>query len=248
MRSDRSRLSLAPDAGRHFAPHARPRTSNPRRFASIFCCALFIVALVGAVQGQSGRRVQKHEEIPPVPTPTPLPQASKPKQEAIKKMSILVLVDNAIGMQTSTTAQEIVMQSFGQRLREADAFVITAEATRATRGEAQRRAKNEQERFVVWVALRVNGMSSDPAGISRPNAEDYHIEYGVYEPVTGRTRTYGNVYLRAGYGSIGGVAVGVPRCYPAVFAYEYEFVVGAIDAANRVIKAFNVPLPPVCGG
>jgi hypothetical protein len=211
------------------------------------CAALLVVACACATLGQSGRRVQRQQEIAPVPTPTPLPEAKKPVQEAAKKITLLVLADSSVSMQTSMTAQTIVMQTFGQRLREANALEVNADSTRSSRGEASRRAKEEKERFVVWIALRVEGLSNDPAGISRPNPEDYHIEYGVYAPVTGKSISSGNVYLRAGYGSIGGVRVGAPSCYPATYAYEYEFVYGAIDAANRVMKAFNLIPPPLCG-
>jgi hypothetical protein len=217
------------------------------KFARVLCAALLVVACASAAHGQSGRRVRRQQEIAPVPTPTPEPQAKKPVQEAAKKITLLVLADNSPSMQTSSTAQSIVMQTFGQRLREVSSFELNNESTRSSRGEAARRAKSEKERFVVWVALRVNGIDNDPMGINRPNPENYHIEYGVYAPVTGKSISYGTVYMRAGYGSIGGVRVGAPSCYPATFAYEYEFVYGAIDAANRVIKAFNLIPPPVCG-
>lgn len=217
-----------------------------RGLTHALCVALFAVAFVCAAQAQSGRRVTKREEIAPVPTPTPT-EAKKPVQEAMKKITLLVLADNSISVQASSTAQSIVMQTFGQRLREANAFELNTDSTHSSRGEATRRAKEEKERFVVWITLRVDGMSNDPAGIRRPNPENYHIEYGVYAPVTGKSISSGNVYLRAGYGSIGGVRVGAPSCYPATYAYEYEFVYGAIDAANRVMRAFNLAPPPLCG-
>ncbi|MFN2483225.1 MAG: hypothetical protein ABR554_17335 [Pyrinomonadaceae bacterium] len=222
-------------------------SSVARRLTHALCASLFVFASVCAAGAQSGRRVQRQQEIAPVPTPTPEPEAKKPVQEAAKKITLLVLADNAISAQTSSSAQSIVMQTFGQRLREATSFELNTESTRTTRGEATRKAKEEKERFVVWLSLKVNGSDYDPAGINRPNPENYHIEYGVYAPVTGKSISYGNVYLRAGYGSIGGVRVGAPSCYPATFAYEYEFVYGAIDAANRVMKAFNLVPPPLCG-
>jgi hypothetical protein len=217
-------------------------------FARVLCAALFVVAFVCAGQAQSGRRVQRQTEVAPVPTPTPEPQAKKPVQEAVNKIALLLLADNSVSMQTSTAVQGIVMQTFGQRLREARAFEINAESARASRGEAGKRAKNEKERFVVWIELRYNGFNNDPSSVNRPRAEDYHIEYGVFEPVTGKTKSSGNVYLRPNRGSIGGVTIGAPSCYPATFAYEYEFVYAAIDAANRVMKSFNLIPPPVCGG
>jgi hypothetical protein len=225
----------------------RRRANFTRGLAHGLCAALSVCAFVCAAEAQSGRRVQRQTEIAPVPTPTPLPEAKKPVQEAAKKITLLVLADSMTTMQTSSTAQSIVMQTFGQRLREAHSFEINTESARAARGEASRRAKTETERFVVWIALRADSMNNDPAGMRRPNPEDYHIEYGVYAPVTGKTISSGTVYLRPGYGSIGGVRVGAPSCYPATYAYEYEFVYAAIDAANRVMKSFNLIPPPLCG-
>ncbi|MCA1816648.1 MAG: hypothetical protein LC746_09630 [Acidobacteria bacterium] len=222
------------------------RFSSVARVASLACASLFVVALVASAQ--SGRRVQKREDVPPVPTPTPTPEVKK-KQEALKRIPVVVMADNSLSADVSSTAQGIVMQSIGQRLRESDAFDIHGDSSsRSTRGDAQKRAKGESDSFVVWFALRYSGAMNPTMGVGRPNPEDYHIEYAVYEPTTGKTRAAGNVYLRPGYGSVGGIAVGVPSCYPATFAYEYEFVIGAIDAANRVIKAFDLPLTPVCGG
>jgi hypothetical protein len=211
------------------------------------CAIVFVALLACGAQAQSGRRQPKREEIPPVSAPTPETTPAKPKQEAMKRIPVVVFIDRSLSVETSTTARKIVTQSFGQRLREADAFDISADSSaRTSRGDAQRQAKSEQERFVVWMALRTNGMNSGQMGSLRPNPEDYHIEYAVFDPTTGRTRSSGNVYMRAGYGSVGGIAVGVPTCYPATYASEYEFVVGAIDAANRVMRAFDIPPPPVC--
>jgi hypothetical protein len=214
------------------------------------CRALVFVALLAcAAQAQSGRRQPKRDEIPPVSAPTPEPTPAKPKQEALKRIPVIVFIDRTFSSGMSSTASDIVTQSFGQRLREADAFDISVDSSsRTSRGDAQRRAKSEQERFVVWMILRSNNMTGDQMGSLRPNPEDYHIEYAVFDPTTSKTRSSGNIYMRAGYGSVGGVAVGVPRCYPATYSYEYEFVIGAIDAANRVMNAFDIPPPPVCGG
>jgi hypothetical protein len=226
---------------------ARRPANFARGLTHALCVALFVFAFVCATQAQSGRRVTKREEVAPVPMPTPEAEAKKPVREAMKKITLLVLADSSLSPQGSSTAQSIVTQTFGQRLREANAFELNTDSTQASRGAAVRKAKEEKERFVVWIALRVDGMNNDPAGISRPNPENYHIEYGVYAPVTGKSISSGNVYLRAGYGSIGGVRVGAPSCYPATYAYEYEFVYGAIDAANRVMRAFNLAPPPLCG-
>ncbi|MDT7541910.1 MAG: hypothetical protein QOE33_1814 [Acidobacteriota bacterium] len=225
---------------------ARHSRSFARAFAFVSCSALFVIALACAVQAQSGRRVQRPQETAPVPTPTPLPEAKKHDIDVTQKIAVLVLADASYTM-TVQNVEGIVQQSFMQRLHESGSLTINADSARTTRGGAQKRAKDEKDHFVVWVALRSNRMGMDPVGVGQPRPQDYYIEYAVYDPVTGKTRANGNVYLRAGYGSIGGVAVGAPTCYPATYAGELEFIYGAIDAANRVMKSLSVPLPPLCG-
>ena len=238
MRSDRSQHS--------------PPSSPAQRFVSASCRALIVgVALACAAQGQSGRQARKRAEIPSAPAPTPSPEARKSAPEPAAKLSLLVLLDNTPAIQTSATAQQIMRQAFLQRLHESDALVISQETTPATRNEAARRARGEKDRLVIWLAVRVNGIDTDISGIRRPRPEEYHLEYGVYEPVTGKTRANGNVYLEPVRNIFRQpVVVDTPPCYPAVVnrEFEYEFVFGAIETANRVMKSLYLPLPPVCGG
>jgi hypothetical protein len=229
----------------------RPRAaarhrSLARAFVLVSCAALFAAALAFAARAQSGRRAPRTQEIAPVPTPTPAPTPKKHETEVAQRINLIVAADNSFAMQSSMT-QGIVQQSFVQRLHESDSLTVGGDSSSMTRGGAQKRAKEEKDHFVVWMSLRYNGAGGDPIGVQRPRAQDYSIEFAIYEPVTGKTRASGNVYLRAGYGSIGGVGVGAPSCYPATYASDLEFVYGAIDAANRVMKSFDLPLPPLCG-
>lgn len=225
---------------------ARYGRSFTRVLMFVSYLALVVVASMFTTYAQSGRRVQRQQETAPVPTPTPLPEAKKHETDVTQKIPVLVLADASYTVQVSNI-DGIVRESFMQRLRESGSLAIISDSARTTRGGAQKRAKEEKEHFVVWMALRSNSMAMDPVGVGQPRAQDYYIEYAVYEPVTGKTRANGNVYLRAAYGSIGGVAVGAPTCYPSTYARELEFIYGAIDAANRVMKSLSVPLPPLCG-
>ncbi|MDQ3908593.1 MAG: hypothetical protein M3268_09660 [Acidobacteriota bacterium] len=208
--------------------------------------ALLVFALACVAQAQSGRRAPRPQEIAPVPTPTPAPEPKKHDTDVTQKINLLVLADSFSAGQSSMS-DSIVQGAFMQRLHESGSLVIDTDSSRTTRGGAQKRAKEEKDRFVVWMTLRYNGgMGAEPIGI-RARPENYSIEFAVYDPVTGRTRAGGTVYMRAGYGTIGGVAVGAPSCYPATYASELEFIYGAIDAANRVMKSLDLPLPPLCG-
>lgn len=219
---------------------------HSRAVALILCCALFVVACFVSTHAQSGRRTQRPAPPPDVPTPTPSPEAKKHETVLAQRVGVVVMADTSFSI-SSGGAQEIVNESFMQRLRESGSLDIETDSTRASRGGAQKRAKDEKERFVIWMALRYNGgIGSEPIGIQQ-RAQDYSIEFAVYTPVTGKTLASGNVYMRAGYGTIGGVAVGAPSCYPATYASQLEFIYGAIDAANRVMKSFDIPPPPLCG-
>lgn len=177
----------------------------------------------------------------PEPEPTPAPK------EVEKKLPLIVLG----GVQTFEVAgyqTDIVRQAFTQRLREAGVFDISSNSTRSSRGDANRRAKAEKDRYIVWIELRYDGMRRGgyPTGMRRPNPEDYRIEYGVYEPLTAKSKAQGIVFPRPSVGIFGG-RVGVPGCYPSVSVYDAEFVRAGIEAADRVIKAFGFAPPPLCG-
>lgn len=223
-----------------------PRPTPRRTFAFVSFSLLFAAALAAGTWAQSGRRAPKPQEIAPVPTPTPVPTPKRHETDVTNKINVLVVGEESYAMQASTV-EGLVRESFMQRLRESGSLVIDTDSSRTTKGGAQKRAKDEKERFVVWMTLRYAGGAVDPINMQRARAQDYYIEYGVFEPATGKTHSSGNVYLRAGYGTIGGVAVGAPTCYPSTYANELEFVYGAIDTANRVMRSLDVPPPPLCG-
>jgi hypothetical protein len=216
------------------------------RITSLLCAALFVVALTFSAQAQSGRRQPKAENIPPVPTPTP-EATPKPKTEPAKRIPLLVLADNVLSVETSSITQQLVSDSFMRRLHESDAFDIGSDSKSTSRASAIKRAKEEKERAVVWIALRAETSAGDPISAGN-NPSNYHIEYAVYEPGTGKSLSSGFVYLRPVYGGIGGIGSGVPRCYPANYTSDYSFILGAIETANRVMSALSVAPPPLCSG
>lgn len=217
------------------------------RLALASCCVLIVLAFAFAALAQSGRRQPKREEVKPIEVSTPTPTPA-PTPEPLPKTKLLVLTSGSFSMDVSSRVTELVQQVFGQRLRESGAFDVSADSRNANRGEANKRAKAETERYVVWAELRSNNFGGNPMGLGRARAEDFRIEYMVLAPATGKLKSSGSVYLRQVRGTIGGVGVGVgvPSCYPATYASDYGFVVGAVEAANRVMGAFDVPPPPMC--
>jgi hypothetical protein len=225
-------------------------TPTPRLFARLLSSARVAALLLAAVSlaacaaafAQSGRRVVKPQEIAPVPTPTPeptpLPKDDKPEQ----KIPLLVIADDSGNFYSTTHEIDTVQAVAVVRLRESRALEVSAEERRAGRGEAIKRAKQSQGRHVVFLQLRTD--SGLETTMRRPRPEYFRIEYSVFEPVTGKLATSGTVYLRRAYGPLG--RAGLPLCYPATI-HEPEFAFGALEAAERIMESFSLPLPRRCG-
>jgi hypothetical protein len=236
-------------------PHAIPLTRETRperhgwrriRAAAfgvvLLCAALALLPATGLAQ--SGRRVSTPKSDPPVPVPTPTPEPAKPKEEASKKIRLLVLFSDTSMLNDSFTVSRVVKETFGRRLHDSRALEITGEETNRNRGDAKNRAKNETERHVVWVSLSVNPYNN-PNTVGRQRRDEVRIEFAIYEPATARNEANGTVYTGGGvYGGIGRSRL--PTCYPSMGVYDYEIIAASIEAAERVMKSFNLPLPPDC--
>ena len=220
------------------------RANNARRRAAALCgCVLLACTLAGAAWAQSGRRNAPPHTEAPVPTPTPEPARVEPTPPP--QIKIIFASSAPASMHLSTIDANIVADTFLQRLHDTNAFAVEP-ANRMSRDEARKRAKQETERFVVWLELQTNGLDVDTIGAVRPNAEDLHIQYIIYEPGTGKAKTNGNVYLRPVRSLPGGI--GGPACYPSrYYGLDGALMAGALETAERVFDAFSIPSPPLCG-
>ncbi len=206
-------------------------------------CVLLACLLCGVVFAQSGRRQPPAQSAPPVPTPTPV--APTPTPAPPPEIKLLVTSYAPASMNLSMIDTNIVGETFVQRLQASKSLKLQT-ADHMSRDAARKRAKNAEDgRFVVWIELQVNGMSTDPSGVQRPRAEDLHIQYIVFEPTTGNIRVDGNVYLRP----IGSINTGRrdTSCLPGWrYGIDGALMLGAIETANRIYNAFSIPTPPLC--
>ena len=204
---------------------------------------LVVVSLVACAAGfaQSGRRQQKPAEIAPVPTPTPEPTPLPQDDKVDQKIPLVVLADNPNHFWLTPRETETVYAVTAARLRDARALEVTAGNRNASRGEAMKQAKESKGRHVVWIELRPDD-SFNTRG-QRPPPEHFRIDYTVFESGTAKPMTSGVVHLRRSYGPLG--RVGLPTCYPSS-TNEVEYALGAIEAAERIIKSFSLSIPPLC--
>ena len=211
------------------------------RVAAVLLACVSLVACAAAF-AQSGRRTPKPQEIAPVPTPTPEPTPPPKDDRPEANIPLVVMADDANSFYMMTREIDTVLSVVIARLRESRALEVSGEERRAGRGEAVKRAKESASRHVVWLELRID--SRYERTVQRPPPEYFWIEYSVLQPGTGKRVTGGSVHLQRAYGPLG--RVGLPSCYP-VLTHEVEFALGALEAAERLMASFSLPIPRRCG-
>lgn len=216
------------------------RTQSAARVVAAVLAAVSLLACAAAF-AQSGRRPPKPQEIAPVPTPTPEPTPTPKDDRVEEKTPLLVLADDGNSFYMTSREIDTVQAVAVARLRESRALEVSAEERRASRGEAVKRAKESKGRHVVWLELRAD--SGFETRTQRPPAEYFRIHYTVFQPGTAKLAASGTVHLQRAYGPLGRVTL--PSCYP-VSIYEVEFAFGALEAAERIMKSFSLPIPPRC--
>ncbi|MCA1626669.1 MAG: hypothetical protein LC742_01720 [Acidobacteria bacterium] len=190
-------------------------------------CALLFYLSVFLASAQSGRRAPKPANDPPVPAPSVDPATlPKPSPTPVNKIALVVSSDPRGAFDLSSFESNIMQQTVIRRLDASNALAPRG-GDEMRRNEAQQRARRETD---------------DP--------ENYQIRYAVYEPQTGRTKAQGNIYLRSyGRRRVGGI--GLPRgssnCLPPTLNnFEFALTLGAIEAADRILKSFSLPPLPPC--
>jgi hypothetical protein len=244
---------------RHTTTHIQTTPLLPRALA-LLAFALCVAAVVASVSAgaQSGRRQQK--PISPVPSPTPTPEAeqgeseseSRPKRSTSDaRVSLVVYRLDEAFIYVDHMTQDLVMESFMERLGRSKDVSATF-AGKSTRKEAQERAKNEPDSFIVLFELEEDSMAGTMGGgRNGPNTRDARmlaIKTYVYEPRTG-TLKYVDYTQQRPYrptSTIGGVRipVPVPRGRIERFPGELTLEQAARDAADRIMLRFHLRLPP----
>lgn len=218
-----------------------------RGISALFCFALLMLAAVSSGYGQAGRRVQKPKDDPPVPkaAETATAPVKEPTPEP-EKISLLVAGSRSASMRYALGVTDNLPGLVGRRLQDSKRLQV-ASGGELTRGEAIKRAKNDETKtFIVLIELQGNGFDLDP-GNRRTRLEDLSINYVVLEPGTGKVKEQGSVHLRSVNGGILGGTRRLPSCYPQVSSnLEYAIAVAGIETADRIIRAFSLVLPPLC--
>jgi hypothetical protein len=206
-----------------------------QRFGVIVLCALFAWTAASPVAaGQSGRRVPKKPS-----TPDPLPPAqseppivvAEPKEE--KGIPVLV-VRYLPFIHNSNIAASIVIDGFMDRMRASNAVRMRA-GKEMNRKEASDYAKASSDTYVVLIQLDVDSSYNDrtPAGYENPYS--LYVEYSVFAPTTGKSKSSGRVYQRRG-------GIGGGRIPGTTAGAEYSLRNAGRETADRVLNALGLNL------
>ena len=196
---------------------------------------LLVIASLGI--SQSGRRAPKAKAAPiptPEPAATPAIFAEKPKPQ----VTFIVGMDRFGGFGgISLFTYSSVLRHCVARLDDSSSVKAEAAQREMTRSDAIKRAKSEKEANVVYLELRPDTVSGDTRGTS--SLSNVYLQYTVFAPTTakivGSGRTYPQAYRNRGV---------IVRPNTSGVTDDYELNQAAREAAERILKVVNVPVPP----
>lgn len=204
-----------------------PTHKSPMRLFVITAITLLSVFTAGA---QSGRKTRKTEP-PPIPTPTPgntSQQVTKPTKPSLTLIVGLerTIVHGAIAVASTTAA----LNAMVDRLEDHPNVKVARVDGHMSRSDAIRRAKAEEEAYVIFMELDMDGMAGAAGGQLR-------LSYWVYSPVTAKLKTSGQTYPQM-YRNRSIILN--PRT-SGIYG-DYQVQEAARDAAERILRAFHVPV------
>lgn len=215
----------------------------PRQLAGLLLCALFLFNAATIAEAQSGRRPPKRptapDPLPPAPSEPPLVQSTT--QDKKGATPILLAKEMRDLVFSSDIFLNAVMDGFMGRMAKASSVKARASSSRMNRKEASDAAKSSSDTYVVWFQL-----GSDSSGRSSDdyrNAQNLYIEYTIYLPGTGKSKTSGHIYQRSSRGVLGSPLPG-PTTTGAGSA-EYTLRYAGVELAERVLDSLNLlTMPP----
>jgi hypothetical protein len=200
---------------------------------------LFVFNATAMASPQSGRRVPKRpttaDPMPPKESEPPVVQPEE-KQPARPAIPLLLAGNLDDIIYSSSVYLNIVMDGFLERMSKISAVKTEPAGRDTNRKKAIDAAKASKDRYVVWFRLVSDSMSSTPTS-DYAYAYSLYIDYQVFEPVTGKSKTSGHVYQRTRTAG----PVGVPL--PGRTGVEYNLRYAGMELADRVLSVLDLTSP-----
>jgi hypothetical protein len=211
-----------------------------RRLVVIIFCALFVSTSASFVEGQSGRRVpKKPDSTDPRPPAQSEPPVAEPEPKDEKQGTPVLVVKSTNFMNGSNVTFSIVMEGFMERMRGSNAVKVRPGLKEMNRKEASDYAKASADTYVVLIQLEVDpAYSRDTDGMGYVNPNSLYVDYVMFAPGTGKSKSSGRVYQRRG--AIAGMPIPGPRTGTA--GAEYSLRNAGRETADRVLNALGLTL------
>ena len=196
---------------------------------------LFVLVISCAVaQAQSGRRGTGKSSTTAPSVSGAKETEAKPQKAA--RVQLLVGIDGSGVGNTPYYLADTVLGECIRRLGEASEVTVMPAGRHMTRGDAAAAAKEEKERYVVWLQLASDVPVTSSESRNGPN--ELYVRYMVLEPVTARTKIMGRAFHSI-Y-KTGNVGVSGPTPKQSAVYSEYAVKQSAREAADKVLEAFDV--------
>lgn len=199
---------------------------------------VFTLLLPIAVEAQSGRRLPKGS--PPVATPTPeIEIVREPTPPPKPDFTVKFVSDIPRAGPAAFLSPENLHRWTVERLRRSTLLDVKDMGT-LNRRDAIKRAKAETASYVALVE-----MQNDMFGGA--NARATTVVVWVYDPVTAKVKKTRSLAIGQNSTRMPGSTNVLRACYPTVYGEQILLLEASIEAADVILRAFNVPVPPICG-
>ena len=202
---------------------------------TLLSIALLLVVCV-STQGQSGRRGAGKSTTATVPSVSGAKEVET-KSPTAARLQLIVGIDS-VGTVSNTPyyLADTVLDECIRRLAEASEVIAKPAGRHLTRSDAIKMAKEEKDRYVVW--LQLDSDFAEKSSQNRNGPSELWVEYMIHEPGTGKIkrsgRTYHSIY------KVGNVGVSGPTSRQSAVYSEYAVKQSAREAADKILEAFDI--------
>ncbi len=215
--------------------------TSPDTLARLSLLILLLLSIGSLTQAQSGRRPSTQPKSPdPLPPKQDEPPFKQPSDKPSKPQTPVRVIWHLSNITSPTFYLQIVQDGCLQRLLESDLVKATTGAE-LNRKQASDIAKASADTYVLWFELDVDAIDAGRAPLGSVPAQYLYVNYVVFTPVTGKTRTSGHVYQRPR--GPAGIPLPVPGPQTGSSA-EYSLKYAGREMADRLLDALSLSHPP----
>lgn len=210
-----------------------------RKPSRLFLSLVLVLVTAFASAAQSGRRPPRQPKSPdPFPSKQEDPPIAPPsEQKSIQKIPVKVVWD-LYAIASSSIYSSSVLEACLNELSKSGSVTPSTTAKELNRKQAIDMAKGSADTYVVWFQLEPDPAYSDRSGLGQIPAQYLILNFYVYEPTTGKSKTSGRVYQRSGVGP-----GGLPVPGTGTNGY-YSLEYAGREMGDRVLAALGVGRPP----